>query len=442
MAGGSEVVVGSRAPAPPQNDQFDDKYWHEAYDSDSGKNYYYHTTSGYSTWHKPWMPPPEDPSSNKAPKPQAELSDSWTRHFFQELVGSFVAQVLTSGVIWSVVKTTFDALTGPTAVDPPETPFDPDNIQLIRLFQYGSGMFNQLVQAFGVSLAFAMGIGVAQHGQLNPSFTLSMALLGAKKWRHVIPSILGQLTGYFLGCAMFYSLIGPYIPHWDLFVVGGAPLKDATLKFATMFTGSQGPGAIMGGLGAPNEFTMDNASCFWSTTYLTSLMILIIIPIFASPEKMHRSIEPLVIGAVIFSFVLGSQALGATLNPAQYLAGSFFCWICGWPNEIWTHDNYYIWTALLGPILGAIIGCVCMKVYFIVIFHHPAYWLEELEFAIKGVWSGLIAVPWAKIKENQYHAAAAYEPHGRSRAGSHFSHTAPDYTKDDMNEPLDPYVHT
>ena len=172
------VVAGRRIPGPPNHDQFCDKYWVEAYDSVTGKDYFYHTTTGYSTWGKPWMREAlAEQAAVEGGGAPAQLSDCWTRHFFQELVGAFVAQFLGSGVIWSMIKTTFDAMGYPAT--------DALGMEKMAIFQGGMSMFNQLVVAFGVSMAFAMGIGVALHGQLNPAFTLSIALLGAKKWHTV-----------------------------------------------------------------------------------------------------------------------------------------------------------------------------------------------------------------------------------------------------------------
>lgn len=434
------VVAGRRIPGPPNHDQFCDKYWVEAYDSVTGKDYYYHTTTGYSTWEKPWMREAlaEQAAAEGGPPP-AQLSDCWTRHFFQELVGAFVAQFLGSGVIWSMIKTTFDAMGYPAA--------DVLGMEKMAIFQGGMTMFNQLVCAFGVSLAFAMGIGVALHGQLNPAFTLSMALLGAKKWHHVLASMLGQLVGYFLGCCCFYSMIACYVPHWDSFTGGWIEFKGADLKFISLFTGSNGPGIIADTDGQGGSFTMANVDCFWSSVYLESLMVMLIIPIFASPEKLHRSVEPLIIASVIFIFVLASQSMGACLNPAQYLAGTFFCYCFGWPSTIWTHDDHYIWTAVFAPMVGAILGCFCIKIYYIVIFHHPAYWLEEAQFLFHSIWKGLIPMDWRQMKIKQYVNPASQEPHGRptnrSRAGSLNSHAGSmiGLRKDDdepLSTPLNP----
>merc|ERR1711966_287713 len=99
--------------------------------------------------------------------------------------------------------------------------------------------------------------------------------------------MLGQLVGYFLGCCCFYSMIGCYVPQWDAFTGGWIEFKGADLKFITIFTGSNGPGIIADTDGQGTQFTMSNADCFWSSVYLESLMVMLIIPIFACPEKLH-----------------------------------------------------------------------------------------------------------------------------------------------------------
>jgi len=373
-------------PPPPKFDLDDPSAWQTFRDQD--REYYYHTASGHVTWHKPWAD-----NSTEKPGPVVELSEAWTRHFFQELVGSAIAGTISCGVAFGVVKNTFDSVAPGGQMD----------------FQSGMNYYNNLTFAIGMSLAYACGIGVSYVGQLNPSFTVALALLGAKKWRHVLPSCIGQLVGYFIGNALFYSLIGPYVPHWDQ-MTGAAfsniHLKDKALLFVSVFTASNGPGKVLDPLNAGAVvYTMSNGACFWNGTLLTSMLIVVVVPIFASPQKLHRVVEPLIIATIICVFVLGSVSMGATLNPAQYLSGVTFCSMAGWPNEIWSQHNNYIWTALFSPFVGSVLGCICLKLYFIALFHHPVYWTTELTRMVVGIWHGLVPMTWGRLKIKQYNAA-------------------------------------
>lgn len=166
--------AASPPPAPPKFDLDDTDCWQTLHDP-NGVEYYHHKESGYVTWQKPWI----SKDTEGAPAPVVELSDAWTRHFFQELVGSLIAQVLTSGVAWSAMKNAFDAFGQASSLS--SSGVATDGYQ----FVFGLQFWNQLTFAFGISMAYAVGIGVSYVGQLNPAFSFAMALLGAKKWRHV-----------------------------------------------------------------------------------------------------------------------------------------------------------------------------------------------------------------------------------------------------------------
>ena len=63
--------------------------------------------------------------------------------------------------------------------------------------------------------------------------------------------------------------------------------KGADLKFTTLFTGANGPGIIADTDGQGTQFTMSNADCFWSSVYLESLMVMLIIPVRDFFDRFH-----------------------------------------------------------------------------------------------------------------------------------------------------------
>jgi hypothetical protein len=63
--------------------------------------------------------------------------------------------------------------------------------------------------------------------------------------------------------------------------------KGADLKFITLFTGANGPGIIADTDGQGTQFTMSNADCFWSSVYLESLMVMLIIPVRDFFDRFH-----------------------------------------------------------------------------------------------------------------------------------------------------------
>merc|ERR1712146_62782 len=103
------------------------------------------------------------------------------------------------------------------------------------------------------------------------------------------------------------------------------------------------------------------------------------------------------------------------------LAGTIFCSVAGWPSQVWTHHHGYIWAALFGPMVGAVVGCLVLKLYYVVMFNHPAYWLDELAHLAHTIWHGLVPVKWSQVKITQYQNPEAANPAdhgGRSRAST------------------------
>ena len=100
--------------------------------------------------------------------------------------------------------------------------------------------------------------------------------------------------------------------------------------------------------------------------------------------------------------------MGANLNPAAYFAGVIFCSFSGWPGEIWTWGDNYFWTALFAPMVGAFVGCIALKLYFITIFHHPIYWLQEIQVSFTTMLNGM-NIRWGKLKIKQYRAPTKQE---------------------------------
>ena len=75
-----------------------------------------------------------------------------------------------------------------------------------------------LLLAVGIACGYAVGLTIAPHTQLNPGFTVAMAMIGKKPWAAVPGIIASQLAGGVLACATLASLLAQ---------VGCADLSDA-----------------------------------------------------------------------------------------------------------------------------------------------------------------------------------------------------------------------
>ena len=80
--------------------------------------------------------------------------------------------------------------------------------------------------AFAVTIA-AYSVGSISGAHLNPAVTLGLATIGTFPWADVVPYIVAQIAGAFLGAVIVWL---SYLPHW-------AVTPDPAAKLAVFATG-------------------------------------------------------------------------------------------------------------------------------------------------------------------------------------------------------------
>lgn len=197
---------------------------------------------------------------------------------------------------------------------------------------YGKGS-DWLFVSVSWGLAVTMGVYVAamlgSDGHLNPAVTIGFAAAGLFKWSLVVPYLLGQFLGAFVGAAI---VIIHYYPHFK-----------AT---KTEEEGNQvGIFATVPAISSP----------FWnfmSEVIATFAFVFILLNLGDFTE----GLKPFIVGTLIL--VIGS-ALGTTtgfaLNPARDWSPRLAYTILPVPNK--GRSNWgYAWVPMVGPIVGAIIA--------------------------------------------------------------------------------------
>lgn len=202
-------------------------------------------------------------------------------------------------------------------------------ISLNKAYAKGQGwLFVTLAWGMGVTFGVYVAGQFGAQGHLNPAVTIGFAAFGFFPWSQVMPYLLGQFLGAFVGAAL---VILHYYPH---FKATKANEGNSVGIFAT------GP--------AINNPVFN----FLSETIATFVFIFTLLNL----GNFTQGLKPLIVGFLIM--VVG-QALGSTtgfaLNPARDFSPRLAYAILPVPNK--GGANWaYAWVPVLGPIAGGLLA--------------------------------------------------------------------------------------
>lgn len=189
-----------------------------------------------------------------------------------------------------------------------------------------------LAIALGWGLAVTLGVYAAAFlgpAHLNPAVTLGFAVIGKFPWSGVLPFIIAQVLGAFVGATLVWL---HYYPHW-------AETKDQAAILGTFATGP----AIRKPL----------ANLF--SEFLGTLVLVFLLLAFTK-GKWTDGLSPIGVGILItaIGFSLGGTT-GYAINPARDLGPRI-------AHQIWPIANKggsdwgYSWVPIVGPLLGGMVG--------------------------------------------------------------------------------------
>jgi len=187
-----------------------------------------------------------------------------------------------------------------------------------------------LTIAIGWGLAVAISVYVSSPlgpGHLNPAVTLAMAVTGNLPWSSVLPYIVAQFAGAFLGAMALWL---KYYPHW-------AETKDS--------------GTILGVFSTAPAIRHTPANIF-SEGMGTAVLVFAVLSF--SKIEFVAGLQPIVVGMLITVIILAmGGTTGAALNPARDLAPRVAHAILPIPNKGGS-DWGYAWIPVVAPILGGL----------------------------------------------------------------------------------------
>ena len=189
-----------------------------------------------------------------------------------------------------------------------------------------------IVIAMGWGMAVMMGAyisGFMGPAHLNPAVSLAMALNGSLAYSLVVPFIVAQMAGAFVGAALVWLA---YLPHWQA-------TKDQAAILGTFATGP----------------AIRKYSANLLTEMIGTFVLVLGLLAFTQTEFAAGTNIFAVAGLIVALGLSLGGPTGYAINPARDLGPRLAHAILPIANK-GTSDWQYAWVPVVGPFLGGIIA--------------------------------------------------------------------------------------
>jgi glycerol uptake facilitator protein len=207
-----------------------------------------------------------------------------------------------------------------------------------------------IVITFGWAMAVAIAVycvGQFSGALINPAVTIGLAVAGQLDWALVVPFIIAQFLGAFVGAIIVWLA---YLPHW-------AETDDSGLKLGVFCTAP----AIYN---TPANLITEIIGTFVLVFGVSGIVANsgAVGPVAGS--VIVTGIQPLIVGLLVLAIGLSlGGPTGYAINPARDLGPRIahaVLPIAGKGGNDWG----YSWIPVVGPIIGGILGAVAWVVLF------------------------------------------------------------------------------
>lgn len=208
-----------------------------------------------------------------------------------------------------------------------------------------SGDYWGIAIGWGVGVAIAIYVvGTVSGAHINPAVTVALAMFKGFPWKKVVPYILAQTAGAFVGAALVYQMYWPII---DLFNKAHHMLRGTynNVTFHIFFTGP------FTGVTSPHAFVDE--------IILTGMLVL---GVFAVIDQYNTNapqggMAALIIGLIVAAVGnLGGNLEAWPLNPARDFGPRVFGWLMGWGQNAFPGVDGFWWVPIVAPVIGGVIG--------------------------------------------------------------------------------------
>jgi glycerol uptake facilitator protein len=207
----------------------------------------------------------------------------------------------------------------------------------------GLGDHDSIAWAWGLGVTFGIyAAGTISGAHLNPAVTLAVAAYNRFPWRKVVPYIVAQVIGWFLGALVIRFNYGGSIDKFD---------PNHTHKTQGIFSTLPGNG--------DNALGVTHTAAFFDQVLGTAILIFLIFAITdALGTNPHPALSAIAVGLVIvgIGFALGLND-GYAINPARDFGPRLMEFITGYKGA-WVDQNgsVFFWIPIVGPLVGGLVG--------------------------------------------------------------------------------------
>ncbi len=244
------------------------------------------------------------------------------------------------------------------------------SIGLFTIYQgivYGAATVAEIGIMFGICIMFAVVVAAPLSGAvLNPAITIAQALFKRIPWKQVLPLIIAQVLGWFLGCLLLIAMTNSSLLIWEqaLSITRG----NATDVYSAQIFMCNMPNMLMAlGLGAG----LDTGLVSWplwaciANEIMCSILLTLAVLVFTDPRiRLRPELKNLSLYlGLIVALAIGAMLAGSTacMNPARDLGPRIALHIFGWesafPGLGWNSGGYW-WIWWIVPVLGATLAAV------------------------------------------------------------------------------------
>jgi glycerol uptake facilitator protein len=187
---------------------------------------------------------------------------------------------------------------------------------------------------WGMAVAIAVYVAAISGAHINPAVTVGLASIGAFPWVNVIPFIIAQLLGAFVGAVLVWIT---YYDHWK-------ETDDPVLKLGVFSTIPQIRNTV------PN---------FITEVIGTAMLLFGVLAIIANADG---ALVPLSVGFLVLAIGLSlGGPTGYAINPARDLGPRIAHAVLPIPGK-GDSDWSYSWIPVVAPLVGGIIGAVLFSI--------------------------------------------------------------------------------
>lgn len=210
--------------------------------------------------------------------------------------------------------------------------------------------WNVIVWGWGLSVMVAVYVaGGVSGAHINPAVTLALAVKRGFSWGKVLPYMIAQIVGAFVGA------LGVYLVYRDGLVAAGMPNVWCT-----------GPGSVFaqafwGGAGADPVGSYSLITALIAEILGTAVLMLGIVG-WGDSSQGHGYLGGLIVGFVVImvGLTLGGPS-GYAINPARDFGPRLFGALVGTTGLF--SGLYWLIVPIIGPLIGGPLGVILYDIF-------------------------------------------------------------------------------